>query len=329
MMVAALHGKSQVRLASTLALLLCWSGALRAADFTDAQSWLDAMVESARRLSYVGTFVHQTGNRIETTRVVHASDDTGATTKLESLDGPAREIIRQNDEVYCYMPDKKMVRLDRSRARKFFPALIVEPSSALLNHYSVGVAGQERVAGYDCRMVLLQPKDKMRFGHRLCAELKTGLLLKAVMLNDQNEPVEQIAFTEVSIGKTMPRGAIRSVYADDAASWQTDATAYDANTEGPWYVREMPPGFRKIMQMQRRMLGKAEPVIHMMFSDGLAAFSVFIEPKRARPVAAGVPAQRGSVAVYRRQLAEHQVTVLGEVPPGLVQQIGNAVAARR
>ncbi|NCV90226.1 MAG: hypothetical protein EBW19_08570, partial [Betaproteobacteria bacterium] len=39
--------------------------------------------------------------------------------------------------------------------------------------------GQDRVAGHDCQVIALAPKDNLRFGHKYCAERVTGLALGA------------------------------------------------------------------------------------------------------------------------------------------------------
>jgi sigma-E factor negative regulatory protein RseB len=86
------------------------------------------------------------------------------------------------------------------------------------------------------------------------------------------------------------------------------------------------PGFRKVIEVTR-MLRETQPVGQVVFSDGLAAVSVFIEPLAGR---ADTPpmglASVGAVNVYTREVANHLVTVVGETPAVSVQRIGNAVA---
>ncbi|MCI0406486.1 MAG: MucB/RseB C-terminal domain-containing protein, partial [candidate division Zixibacteria bacterium] len=92
-----------------------------------------------------------------------------------------------------------------------------------------------------------------------------------------------------------------------------------------WLVKNQPLGFKKIMEMKRTVAGKTAPMTHIVFSDGLAAVSVFIEPMPAKMTPQGLSNQ-GAVNVYTRPIAEHLVTVLGETPPVTVMQIGNSVS---
>jgi sigma-E factor negative regulatory protein RseB len=69
----------------------------------------------------------------------------------------------------------------------------------------------------------------------------------------------------------------------------------------------------------------------MVFSDGLAAVSVFIEPLDARSSAAASfgLASMGALHFYTREVANHKVTVVGEAPAASVQRIADAVEYRR
>ena len=68
----------------------------------------------------------------------------------------------------------------------------------------------------------------------------------------------------------------------------------------------------------------------MVFSDGLAAVSVFIEPLESRPdrAATGL-ASTGAINIYTREVANHMITVVGEAPAVSVQRIADAVEFRR
>jgi sigma-E factor negative regulatory protein RseB len=94
-----------------------------------------------------------------------------------------------------------------------------------------------------------------------------------------------------------------------------------------WMVKELPPGFSKIVEGYRTLRGKVAPVAHLVFSDGLVAVSVFVEPMPQAPQPIGLSHQ-GGVNVYSRQLDSHLVTVLGETPGATVRQIAYSVAHR-
>jgi sigma-E factor negative regulatory protein RseB len=291
--------------------------------------WLQKIANAARSLDYTGTFVYQYGDQVETSRIWHYVEGAREFEKLEVLDGPAREVIRTDDEVRCYYPDIKTVKVDKRRS-KAFPALLPDQLESLTEYYNVGLGHRERVAGRDAQVLVLDPKDGLRYGHKFWADVATGLLLKARMVNERKETVEQFAFTQVSIGGSVDREALEPKYDAQVAGWTRDSSglAESASTDTGWVVGSYPAGFRKILETTRKLPGRPTPVSHIVYSDGLAAISIFIEPLGAntRPVQ-GVSHQ-GAINIYSRPVADHMVTVLGEAPSATVVQMGRSVSAK-
>jgi sigma-E factor negative regulatory protein RseB len=67
----------------------------------------------------------------------------------------------------------------------------------------------------------------------------------------------------------------------------------------------------------------------LVYSDGLAAVSVFIEPLQAGHETAPGLASLGAIHIYTREVANHRITVVGEAPATSVQRIADAVEYRR
>jgi sigma-E factor negative regulatory protein RseB len=113
-----------------------------------------------------------------------------------------------------------------------------------------------------------------------------------------------------------------------ASTWKVeDAEAAPARLAGWGLAREL-PGFRKIIELRRRM-GESRPVGQLVYSDGLAAVSIFIEPlqEQREPLKTGL-ASMGAIHLYTREVANHVVTVVGETPAASVQRIAEAVEYR-
>ncbi len=292
----------------------------------DGMQWLQRIATASRSQDFSGTFLYQQGNRVDTSRITHYVDGSGnELEKLESLDGPEREIIRRNDEVRCYIPGSKLLRVEKRRGRKAFPDLLPEQVGMLSENYDVRLGGIERVAGLECQIVILEPKDDMRYGHTLCADRETGLLVKAVMVDDAGQVVEQFAFTQVAIGGPIEPAQLKPRFAAAPGDWREERLTPPEINDTGWSIGNPPRGFRKVMEMKRPMPGKGLQVTHIVLSDGLVAVSVFIEPLRGdKPPRAGV-SRRGSINVFARPVSEHMVTVLGETPVTTVQLIGNSV----
>jgi len=297
----------------------------------DGLAWLTKMANASRRLNYSGTFVYQHADRIETSRIAHFVNSAGGEfEKLETLDGPAREVIRTNDQVTCYLPDTKTVIIEKRSARRF-PVLLPEQLSGVADNYVVSVTGMDRVAGYDCQVVVLEPKDKLRYGHQFCAETGSALPLRARTLSEKNQLLESFAFTELKIGGSFNRDQVKSRYAAKSRNWKVDHSALvlsDVPTDTGWTLTNQPAGFRKLTELKRSIAGRTVMVSHIVYSDGLAAVSVFIEPlPKTRPAQQSLSHQ-GAVTIYVRPVADHMVTVLGETPAATVMQIANSLEFR-
>jgi sigma-E factor negative regulatory protein RseB len=301
-----------------------WAGAA-AAQTAEALAWMRKIHDATEKLSYSGTFTYEHGGRSETSRITRFVDAGGDIERLEALDGTPREIVRTRDIVRCYLPDLRVVKVERRSPDRNFPALVPERVGALARHYDITLGPVRRVAGFDCQTVLLTPRDNLRYGYRLYADVKSGMLLKAVTVDAAGEKVEQFTFTQLAMGGVR-RDMVRPRHA--AAKWRVeDAGAAPARLEG-WRIALELPGFQKVLEVRRRM-GEAKPVGQLVYSDGLAAVSIFIEPLEARREARGAGhSSMGALHVFTREVADHRVTVVGEAPAASVQRIANAVEYR-
>lgn len=311
-----------------LAGVLGFSVSLAQAQAPEALSWLRKIHEATHKLSYSGTFVYQNGTRSETSRITRYVDGSGGIERLEVLDGVPREIVRTHDTVRCYLPGSRLVKVEKrvGNVERGFPALLPERLGALARHYEISLGETRRIAGFDCQAVVLKPRDTLRYGYELYADAQSGMLLKAVTVDAAGEPVEQYSFTHLAIGN-VTRDMVRPRLA--SRSWRVeDAGAAPAHLAG-WGLSSELPGFKKITELKRR-LGESRSAGQVVYSDGLAAVSVFIESLEGRrePVRTGL-ASMGAIHIYTREVANHMVTVVGEAPATSVQRIADAVEYRK
>ena len=303
--------------------------AVPAAYGQDAAAWLQRAAGAAHGLNYVGTIVYEHGGRVETSRLVHLLESGSEFEKLTNLDGPAREVIRNNDLVRCYYPDAKIIRIEPRSFRNAFPSLLPQQLNALAAHYFFRKGELARIAGLETQTFVFEPKDGLRYGHKFWADIASGLLLKARLLNEKNEPIEQFAFIDIQIGAKLDREQVKPPFSSLPTDWQVRESPPGEvqPQETGWVVKDLPAGFAKVVEGFRRLRGKSAPVAHLVFSDGLVAVSVFVEPVPPTPQPVGL-SQQGGINVYSRQLDDYLVTVLGEAPGATVRQIAYSVAHR-
>ncbi len=295
----------------------------------DGMALLQRIAQGSRQLTYSGTFVYRSGNRVETSRIAHSvSPDGRELERIEVLDGSPREVLRDGNEVRCFLPEEKLVIIENRSRQRGFPALLPTGLGSLSDHYSIRVGAKGRVAGIESRAVILEPRDALRHGHEFWMDASNGLLLKAAMLGEKGEVLESFAFTQVKVGGPLDQDALKPRFdAGRMRVQQVQASELRAEELG-WNFRQMLPGFRKVSAM-RRQAGEDHPEsLHVVFSDGLASISVFIEAGGTAGEAEAVSSV-GPINMYRRQLGEYRLVVMGEVPVAAVRRLGDGIERRR
>ena len=312
-------------------LLVLLAGAAQGQQTADAARWLEKIYDATQKLSYSGTFVYRQGERSETSRITRLVDASGDTEKLEALDGVPREVVRKGDEIRCYLPDSMTVKVDRRTDQRGFPMMLSAQISSIGAHYTITKGERARIAGYECQAIVLTPKDELRYGYKLWADMRTGMLLKARIFNEKGDVVEDFTFTQLKVGGNIDRRRLAPTLQAKGRDWHVeDSAVLPAKlAESGWIVKPDLPGFHKVVEV-KRMLRESRQVGQVVYSDGLAAVSVFIEPSEGRrePVQAGLSAM-GAINIFTREVFNHVVTVVGEVPAANVQRISNSVEYRR
>jgi sigma-E factor negative regulatory protein RseB len=309
------------------------------ADQREAQTWLKKIQSAAQKLNYSGTFVYQQGNHMRTSRITHVLEGRNEIEKLEILDGQPREYIRNNEEIICYVPETRTLLVEKRVTHDVFPAILAANPSDLAENYEIRKGETGRIAGHDCQAIVLEPKDKLRYGYKLWAERSSGLLLRAQTLNDKEEVVEQIAFTQISIGG-IDKNRVKPSF-PNTRGWRVEHAVMSQASLSGWTVKALPPGFRKIREVKRMVTDssaptsaspasaqvKAQPsqreVSQMVFSDGLAAISVFIEPGTQSRTEGSV--QQGAMNIIGKRQGDFWLTIVGEVPAAAIRQVANSI----
>lgn len=295
----------------------------------DETDWLKSMVLAAHQMDYSGVFVYQSGGHVEMSRITHVADKDGEHERLEGVGDSKRELIRDNDQVWLYTDGHK-VRVENRQIKRAFPALLPEQLSLLKENYSISKAEEDEVAGYHAHAVVFLPRDNLRYARKMWAQSDSGLLLKAVVLDDRGYVIEQYAFMQLNIGSKIDRKWI----VPDKSSAKAIAQELHLSPlpkvelleeSCGWQVDALPPGFKKILEMRRPFRGSKEQVIQMVFSDGLAGISVFIAKAQDTSYSHSGLSGHGAAHVYNRIVGDHLVTVVGEVPSRTVIQVGDSV----
>lgn len=318
------------KIIAALALLGSTGLAIANPDQQIHMEWLNRVSLAAHQTNYSGTFVHQYGNQLETSNISHIFDHSGERTKVEKQDGSECEVTSNNSAVWCYSTDK-VGQAERAHDRKVFPVLLPEQLSALGENYQIRTGESTRIAGFDTQVLELRPRDNLRYSHKMWVHKDSGLLLKAAVLSDRQEVVEQYTFIQLKINSSIkltktPPSVIPQTTAQPGSPLAQKIVA--VTDESAWKVDGIPAGFKKIAEMRRSMRGKKNMATQMVFSDGLVGISIFIEARPSNPDSALGLSSQGAIHIYSKFNGDYLVTVVGEVPPGTVLQIADSVRNR-
>lgn len=296
----------------------------------DARDWLQRMTDALATRNYFGLFTHTTNGQSETMRIVHRVDGEQSTERLVSLDGSGREIVRTANEVHVYLPDRRVVlveaRTDAGSLLKALPA----PSPQLDALYDLQVRKGNKLLGREVRILDIRPRDAFRYGYRLWLDEESAMPLRTVVTDPAGRAVEQIHFTRLELPKRIDESATEASVDATGFQWiktgRKPAKAAVAARAAEWRPTRMPPGFRLVGSRIQTMPGVPVPVQHLIFSDGFASVSVFIEPGSSSGAAPPESTTVGSANAYSLTINDHVVTAVGEVPPQTVRDIATSVA---
>ncbi|MFM9921754.1 MucB/RseB C-terminal domain-containing protein [Variovorax sp. H27-G14] len=304
--------------------------------------WLQRMHAGARQRNYIGTFVVSApGGDLSSARIWHVRDGEHQIERIEALSGPPRSTFRRNRNVMTFLPEAKVVKVEKRENLDLFPNLPEKPDSTIGDFYDVRAIGKDRVAGFDADVVQLVPHDGLRFGYRIWSERRSGLVVKLQTLDSDSRVVEQSAFSELQLDAPVKAQALSQMMANTAGYRieKLELERSSAQDEG-WTLNAPVAGFKPRSFFRRAAAtddtGKAKQdatTFQWTFSDGLASVSLFIERyDAARAPRDGVLTIGATNAIRRRLPApasDWWLTAVGEVPQQTLNAFAQSLARTR
>ncbi|KTC64452.1 RNA polymerase subunit sigma [Pseudomonas fluorescens ABAC62] len=309
-----------MRAISLLTLLLSGWFALPAhAD--EAQGWLSRLGRAEQQQSFNGTFVYERNGSFSTHAIWHRVQNGQVRERLLQLDGSAQETVRVNGRSQCMSgaPDAGLGTSGSDPSRTLDP-------QKLNQFYELAVIGKSRVAGRNAVIVSITPRDQYRYGFELHLDRETALPLKSLLLNDQEHLLERFQFTRLNTS-TVPSDRDLQP-SKECLSIAADTKLRDIEPTENWHLEWLPPGFQLTNSGARKDARTQTTVDSLMYGDGLARFSVFLEPVSDAGVNEARTQLGPTVAVSRRLNTvdgDMMVTVVGEIPIGTAERIALSV----
>ncbi len=323
-----------VKVVATTALVV--STSVVSANAEGVSDWLMRMNDAANERSYRGVFVLRNGEQMESMRIFHDASPSGVRERIFSLNGEPREIIRNQKEVWCYLPDAKkgVHQLSATDTERRFPALLPTKISVLEENYELLVGVEDRIADRPVRRIDVKPLDGFRFGYMFWIDTETGLILKADIVGDGGEVLEQYQFVEIEYLDAIPDQDMKPHTPDENLEWHSPLSndglrVIDGNDAGKatWSPSpsKLPPGFRQTSYQREPGLNAHDTKHHMVFNDGLVSVSLFVGPVVEDDRLEGSYSM-GAVSAFGVIVDQMQITAMGEVPVTTLRELAASTA---
>ena len=322
-------------LSSLFTLALAMAGVALA---DEPGKWLERMNDALTSRNYDGTFSHWQGGKVEMLRIIHRVQNGAVSERLVSLDGSGREFIRTGSNLACYLPDKRTVLVESRPAQESLLSGFPTINDQSASFYDIKEVAQTRLNRRATHVITVSPKDEYRYGYRLWIDDSTAMPLKTQLCDSHGHVIEQVVFASLTLAPRIPDSAFKPEVSTEGFQWlrsdaspPKDAAPVDTVV---WEALKLPPGFKMTVRKAQTLPGSTDPVDHLVFTDGLASVSVFVEvkPQKANDTSDGdtqieESATVGSSSAFSTFIDGHKVTAVGEVPPATVRFIANSVQA--
>jgi sigma-E factor negative regulatory protein RseB len=205
--------------------------------------------------------------------------------------------------------------------------------------YRIEALPPTHILGRPTKVIAVNPKDQFRFGYRLWLDATTAMPLKTQLCDSRGQVIEQIFFARLDMPENIPDSDLAPTVHTDGMRWVRQGPSQDSASSplAAYRASQLPPGFRLTVQGAQTLGDASAPASHLVYSDGLATVSVFVEEqKSSAPGVAVAPdsqpqapmqglARVGSGYAFSTVVQGHQVTAVGEVPAQTVEFIAHSV----
>lgn len=185
----------------------------------EPREWLQRMNDALTTRNYDGTFFHVRDGKFETLRIVHRVQDGQVMERLQSLDGSGREFVRGGMELTCYLPDQRVVLVERRPQEGPLLGNLPRFDATTASFYDVRTTARRRLMGRTVQVVAVDPRDEFRYGYRLWIDEKTAMPLKTELCDGDGKVIEQIVFASLSLPERIPDSAFQPQLATDGWRW--------------------------------------------------------------------------------------------------------------
>lgn len=306
------------------------------------EACLRTMAEADSSTNYRGLLRYHRHNEAAVRfRVVYGIFEGQAFERLTYLDSTYREMIRHGSRlVFAAQSDDKFLQtLAATRPSEAFHHSFAKMFNTIPKQYGLAFGPKSELAGRPVSNIKVLAKDPHRYGYQLWVDTETALLLRFEVVNASQTVLESFSFDKIEIGlvavqpedltlQTRPNQAKLEIKLDQEAD-QKDIDMPDQISSN-WRVAWLPEDFKVVSYGRQQPFRKNVRSFHSFaYSDGLAAFSLYIESLPDSIVKPFVQHVGGTSTVISQTEDSanlpYMIMVIGEIPAATAQRIAQSV----
>ncbi len=290
--------------------------------------WLEKMAAALQSTSFRGRSIYLSGDQLTTVEILRGVINGEAWERVVHLSGEPAEILRKGERIACLHPegvselkDTRLVPDIASAAMTFASDL---PERWNTTQYRLHEGPEERVAGRQAKRIDIIPADRFRYGLHLWLDKDTALLLKSVIVDQRGRALDMFEFVSIEVGLPLKEADFEPA---NGLQWlsSSSSNAEEAKLNSDWRLGWLPAGFKPSSHVLRPL---SSAIFAQSYSDGVAAFTLFVEPIEEGDEMEGSRQHGATVAVSYRAPAPHdkwRVTVVGEIPLETAMQVASSI----
>ena len=290
-------------------------------------------------LNYEGTLVQMHGSEASVMHVVHRVEAGCTAERITAMDEVGREIIRRGDEVTCIFPDQRTVIVGRrSNAVQPGPARCGSSfqtiSALMMTTTGLPLPAAVRLVGRLTWMITVQPMDQLSLRLSPLARPEYCHAPEGADLGRRRFSRRAVAvFGNLPAGADSGGRPLNPVgqYRQDSPGVSQipqrlrPRPARRVAVQPVWRAASLPPGFRLRTARSRQVEGGDVPMEQLVYSDGIASVSVFVESGVTAAEQGEGVSRIGAANAYTSMTGAWLVTAVGEVPVRTVEMIARSL----
>lgn len=280
------------------------------ATLTDGAEVLSAMQRSVKEKNFELYLVQGATGQLEPMQFSHGVLEGHEYSRTLYLNNAATGFYTKDDRIVYFNNGEEKLAVGDGRFPNIFTRLFSVGTERIISSYEPVVLGEVRAAGRASIGLKLMPRWNDRYAYVIAIDKNTMLPLSVQTINQAKGLISSFAGVHLVLGE-QPSPEISAI-AQIADSTKIEDDSMISKVTLDWSLNYIPQGFAKIFSAHYALGNYGSEIDHVMYSDGLTDFSVYLLKTLDSMEYPFV--KQGSINLYRHRLSDYEIIVVGDLP---------------